>query len=109
MRCRSVAIAVCALAFGQSVCGAQPSHLISMREARARAIAVVPDGRIRSGELERERGRLVYSFDIVRPRRSGVEEVLIDAHTGRLASRSHETSAMERREARADARRGRNR
>lgn len=82
---------------------------ISMQTARARALAVVPHGRIRSAELERENGRLIYSFDIRVPRRSGVEEVQISALTGRLISRTHESPAAERREARTEARERRHR
>jgi len=73
-------------------------HLISMHSARSRAQAIVPQGRIRTGELEREHGRLIYSFDIQIPNRPGVEEVQIDARTGRLMDLRHESPAAERRE-----------
>ena len=79
---------------------AHPS--ISMQAARARALALVPNGTIRSAELERERGRLIYSFDIDIPHQPGVEEVQISATTGRLVSRTHESPAAEHREARAE-------
>ena len=72
---------------------------ISMHTARSRALALVPGGRIRSAELEREHGRLIYSFDIATPRGAGVEEIQISAITGRLVSRTHEKPAAERREA----------
>lgn len=71
---------------------------ISMQAARAQALAIVPHGRIRSAELERERGRLIYSFDIQVPHRSGVEEIQIDAIRGGLVSRHHESPSAERRE-----------
>ncbi len=73
-------------------------RLISMQTARAQAQAVLPRGRIRSAELEREHGRLIYSFDIQLPRRPGVEEIQIDAVHGGLVSRHHESPAAERRE-----------
>jgi uncharacterized membrane protein YkoI len=76
-----------------------------MQAARASALALVPHGVVRSAELEREHGTLIYSFDISVPRRSGIEEIQISALTGRLVSRSHESPAAERREARAEARR----
>jgi uncharacterized membrane protein YkoI len=76
-----------------------------MQAARVRALAVVPRGRIRSAELEREHGRLIYSFDIQVPGRAGVEEVQISALTGRLISRRHESPAAERREAGIETRR----
>jgi hypothetical protein len=89
---------------------AQTRHpLVSMQTARARALAVVPRGRVRSAELEREHGRLIYSFDIAVPGRAGIEEVQISALTGRLISRRHESPAAERREARTEAREHRRR
>jgi hypothetical protein len=83
--------------------------LVSMQAARARALALVPHGRIRSAELEREHGRLIYSFDIAGPGRTGIEEVQISALTGQLVSRTHESPAAERREARTEARERRHR
>ena len=84
---------------------ALPSHPpISMRTARARALALVPNGTIRSAELEREHGRLIYSFDIAVPRQAGIEEIQISATTGRLVSRTHESPAAEHREAQSESR-----
>lgn len=77
---------------------------ISMHDARARALALVPHGTIRAGELEREHGTLIYSFDIAVPGRPGIEEVQISALDGRVVSRTHESPAAERREARQEAR-----
>jgi uncharacterized membrane protein YkoI len=97
--------AIAAALTAYSAASAKPRHpLISMQTARARALGVVPHGRIRSAELERENGRLIYSFDIRVPGRTGVEEVQISALTGRLISRRHESPAAERREARTEAR-----
>lgn len=82
---------------------ALPRHPpVSMQAARARALALVPNGTIRSAELEREHGRLIYSFDIEIPRRAGIEEIQISATDGRLVSRTHESPADEHREARAE-------
>jgi hypothetical protein len=47
------------------------------------------------GELELERGCLVYSFDIRVSGRDGVEEVLIDAGTGKVLSYTHESAKRE--------------
>lgn len=82
--------------------GAQQAR-IPMRTARARALALVPHGIVRSAELETEHGQLIYSFDIQVPRRPGIEEIQISATTGRLVARTHETPAAERREARTEA------
>lgn len=58
--------------------------------ARKLALAQVANGRIAEQEIEMERGRLAYSFDIKVPRRSGIEEVLIDAKSGALIAHEHE-------------------
>src|SRR5262245_8184646 len=52
---------------------------VTMEQARVTALAQV-DGEIVEQELEREQGRLVYSFDI--KIEGGVKEVEIDAHDG---------------------------
>lgn len=72
-------------------------------QARRTALAAVPHGRVKSHELEREHGRLIYSYDITVPGRSGIEEVTVDAVTGRIVTHEHESPAAERREARQDA------
>ena len=76
---------------------------VSKKAARATALAQVPRGNVKSGELERENGRLLYSFDIATKGKSGIDEVQIDAITGAVLSNTHETPAMEKAEAEADA------
>ena len=68
------------------------------------ALRQVTHGHVQDAEIEREHGRLVYSYDITRSGRSGVDEVLVDAKTGRVVSHTHESPAAERAEARQDAR-----
>jgi uncharacterized membrane protein YkoI len=75
---------------------------ISMKDAREKALAKVPGGRIKSSELEREKGKLVYSFDIRPAKGSGIDEVQIDAVTGEVVSVEHETPAKEAAEKRAE-------
>lgn len=60
--------------------------------------------RVSEGELEAENGCLVYSFDIRVQGRPGVDEVLIDAGTGKVLDRQHETPKQEADEAAADRR-----
>ena len=50
---------------------------------------------VTEGELELEHGCLVYSFDVRVAGRAGVEEVLIDAGTGKVLSHTHESSKQE--------------
>lgn len=77
---------------------------ISMKRARATALAKVPGGKVRAEELEREHGRLIYSFDIKAPGKSGIEEVQVDAIHGGIVSMTHETPKAERKEARQEKR-----
>ncbi len=46
-------------------------------------------------ELEMEHGCLVYSFDIRVAGKEGLEEVLIDAGTGKVLSHTHESAEQE--------------
>lgn len=59
---------------------------ISGDSAAKIALKRVPKGAIKSAELEVEDGRLVYSFDLSLPGVEGIEEVLVDAGTGRVIS-----------------------
>lgn len=76
---------------------------ISESAARATALSQVPNGKVKQYELEREKGKLLYSYDIVAPGKSGVDEVQVDAINGTVLSNVHETPAMERKEASAEA------
>lgn len=57
---------------------------------------------ISEGELEVERHCLIYSFDIRVSGRKGVDEVMVDAGTGSIISRKHETPKQEADESAAD-------
>jgi hypothetical protein len=81
-----------------------PQSRITRDSAQRLALAVTPGGRVRSGELEREHGKLIYSFDISVTGKTGIDEVQIDAITGATVSNVHETPAMEAAEAAADRR-----
>lgn len=71
---------------------------ISDDSARRVALRAVPGGTIAEGELEQEHGKLVYSYDIKVAGKDGVEEVQVDAVTGRVVSREHESSKKEAKE-----------
>ena len=73
-----------------------------MATARATALRRVPGGRIRAAELERENGRLIYSFDIQVHGKPGIEEVHVAADDGRVLSVHHEDAKAERAEARRE-------
>lgn len=74
-------------------------------EAAALAVArkVVPKGDVASIELEREGGRLIYSMDVKTAGKSGIDEVNVDAKTGRQVGRvQHESPKTEAAEAKAE-------
>lgn len=64
---------------------------ITLETAASHARARVPGGSIVSAELERERGALVWSFDIAMPMSRNITEVQIDAKTGKLVAEEIET------------------
>jgi uncharacterized membrane protein YkoI len=78
---------------------------VTEHTARATALATVPGGTVRTHELEREKGRLIYSYDIAVKGKPGVSEVQVDAVTGKVVAREHESAAKEREEARTEGRR----
>jgi hypothetical protein len=67
---------------------------ISMKKARGIALKKAP-GKISSAELERENGKLIYSFDIKQGGKTGITEVAVDAITGDIVDTHHETPAKE--------------
>ncbi len=70
--------------------------------AIALAKATVPGGTISDAEIENEDGALIYSFDIKVAGKKGIEEVHIDAMTGKMLKREHESPSDEKAEAAAD-------
>jgi Peptidase propeptide and YPEB domain len=72
---------------------------ITMKEARATALKEVP-GKIKEAELEREDGKLIYSFDI--STKEGIKEVQIDALTGTVLKVEIETKEQEAKEKAAE-------
>ena len=73
---------------------------ITMAQAREAALNAAP-GKVESEELEKEKGKLVYSFDI-RNSRGTISEVWVDAKTGAVVSNTEETKADEEKEKRED-------
>jgi hypothetical protein len=72
-------------------------------EAAAAVLARVPKGQIEAMELEEEGGKFIYSYDVKTPGKSGIDEVHVDAMTGKVVKLVHETAAMEKKEAAVDA------
>ncbi len=81
----------------------QKEAKMTMADARALAQRTVPNATVKAGEIEREKGKLIYSFDMKTAGKSGIDEVNIDAMTGAVISTEHETPKQEKAEAKADA------
>lgn len=77
----------------------QAEAKITETAARATALKEVPNGTVKSSELEREHGKLIYSFDISAPGKSGVEEVNVNAIDGSVVAKEHESAKTEKKEA----------
>jgi hypothetical protein len=76
---------------------------ISKETAQASALAKVPGGTVKDGELEKEKGKLIWSFDITTPDSKDIKEVAVDALTGDVLSVDTETPADQAKEAAEDA------
>ena len=59
---------------------------ISRADAEKIAMAKIPNGAIKEGELEHEKGHLQWSFDMTTPDSKDTMEVNIDAITGEVIS-----------------------
>lgn len=72
-------------------------------DAAAMALKLVPGSSINALELENEDGHLNYSFDMKTAGKDGIDEVNIDAKTGKQVGKiGHEGSADEAKEAAAE-------
>ena len=108
-------VAIAAIAFAGSHAQAQGSYKKELPDAltkvakvtesvaAATAQARVPNGKIQGVELEREKDRLIYSYDIKTAGKRGIDEVHVDAMTGKIISFAHESPAAEKKEAAEDA------
>src|SRR3954454_10025662 len=74
---------------------AQPHARISREEATRTALAKVPHGMVKEAELEKEKGRLVWSFDIASAGSKDITEVQVDANTGDVVSVEKESPKAE--------------
>ena len=107
-------LALTAIVIAAPVAGAQtykkdiPDSLskqtkVTEMAAAATAQKRVPKGKIDGVELERENGKLMYSYDFKVPGKTGIDEVNVDAMTGKVLAMGHESPAAEKKEAAADA------
>jgi uncharacterized membrane protein YkoI len=73
---------------------------ITKEQAQETALKRAP-GNVESAELEREHGKLVYSFDI-RNAKGTIDEVQVSAITGRVVRVEHESRKQEAAEKRKE-------
>jgi uncharacterized membrane protein YkoI len=88
---------------------AEPTEAELMKEAKITkaqaaktALAKVPQGTIKSAEIEKEHGKLIWSFDIVKAGTKDITEVQVDAKTGEIAAVDVETPKDQSQEEAAD-------
>jgi uncharacterized membrane protein YkoI len=77
----------------------QKEAKITEATARATALKEIPNGTVKSNELEREHGKLIYSYDITVPGKTGIDEVNVNAIDGTIVAKQHETPKSEKKEA----------
>jgi len=72
---------------------------VTKHQAKKIALARVKGGTIKSAELEKENGVLIWSFDIAQPGKKDVTEVWVDARTGKITAVDVETTIDQKKEA----------
>ena len=72
---------------------------VSKDAAEKITLAKVPNGVIKDSELEKEDGKLQWSFDVATPGSKEITEVNVDAMTGNVISADKESAADEAKEA----------
>jgi hypothetical protein len=95
-------LATAFLAVGLTACSTSPNAKdakITKAEAEKIALAKVPNGTIKESELENEKGKLIWSFDVATPGTKNITEVNVDAITGEVIAVDVETPEKEAKEA----------
>jgi uncharacterized membrane protein YkoI len=76
----------------------QAKAKITKEQAQQTALAKAPGGTVKEAELEKEKGRLIWSFDIATPGSKDITEVAVDATTGEVVSVETETPEQQKQE-----------
>lgn len=78
---------------------------ITQADAESTALKAVniSSASVSNGELEEEGGCLIYSFDIKIPGKKSIIEVAVDAGTGKVLAKKHESPKEQAAEKAADA------
>jgi uncharacterized membrane protein YkoI len=75
---------------------------VSRADAEKTALTKAPGGTVKEAELEKEKGRLIWSFDITTPDSKDITEVGVDAVTGEVVSVEKEKAEGEKKEKQKD-------
>jgi len=75
---------------------------ITREAAEKTALEKVPNGKVKDAELEEEKGKLIWSFDLSTPGTKNTTEVNVDAITGSIVSVDVETPKAEATEAKEE-------
>jgi uncharacterized membrane protein YkoI len=75
---------------------------ITKEQATKTALAKVPNGTIKEAELEKEKGKLIWSFDIATPGTKDITEVNVDAMTGEIVNVENEKASDEAKEEKSE-------
>lgn len=75
---------------------------VTRAAAEQTALRKVPGGTIQDAELEKEKGKLIWSFDIAIPGSKDIREVAVDAVTGQVLSVDTETPEQQAKEKEED-------
>ncbi len=75
---------------------------VTKEQAEKTALAKVPNGTVKEAELEEEKGKLIWSFDLSTPGTTDTTEVNVDAITGELVSVEVEKAKDEAKEAKEE-------
>ncbi|MGH8094552.1 MAG: PepSY domain-containing protein [Chthoniobacterales bacterium] len=75
---------------------------VTRKDAEKTALARVPSGTTKDGELEKENGRVMWSFDLAMPHSGNIIEVQVDAKTGKIVELQVETPRDQAKETATD-------
>lgn len=98
-----IALLLAAL-LGSPLCKAPPElkarAKVDCAAARKSALAKLGGKglKVKSGELEEEGGKLLWSFDVARKGKGGIDEVHVDALSGEVTDVKHESAKDEAKE-----------
>jgi uncharacterized membrane protein YkoI len=101
MKKSGLLLATLLLAGAASFAAPPPKDLVPQAAAQAKALNKYP-GTVKSAELEKEKGRWVYSFDIVGKDKK-LHEVWVDAHNEKIVGHKIESAGAEATEQKEEA------